>query len=77
MSMTVSHPTRALSDLIGRIAPPKALRNTLGLVTGYRAYLIYTHLSAKSDGELVALGVTRAELPGLAMQAAQEANRAA
>ncbi len=71
MSMTASYPTPALADLIGRIAPPKALRDPLGLISGYRAYLIYTHLSAKSDEELLALGVHRGDLPSLAMQAAQ------
>lgn len=75
MSVTASYPTSALADLIGRIAPLKALRDPLGLLSGYRAYLIYTHLSARSDEELVALGLNRSELPGLAMQAAQDGRR--
>ncbi|APX89487.1 hypothetical protein BV394_06955 [Brevirhabdus pacifica] len=55
-----------VTDLINRIAPRKFRRDPLGLVSGYRAYLVYSHLSSLSDWELAELGLRRADLPRIA-----------
>jgi hypothetical protein len=65
-----------LRDLATAIAPGEIRFDPLGLVTGYKAYTIYSALAAKSDAELTAMGVTRADLPGLAMAAAQDVKAA-
>jgi hypothetical protein len=43
----------------------------LGIVSGFKAYLIYSGLSAKSDAELAELGLTRAEIGRASMDAAR------
>ena len=57
-----------LAALINAVAPKRFLRDPFGLVSGYRAYLVYTHLAAKSDSELAALGVGRDTLAQTAMK---------
>lgn len=50
---------------------PGAIRfDPLGIVSGYKAYMIYTGLAAKSDAELADLGMKRTDIPRVAMQAA-------
>lgn len=63
--------------LIEAIAPKRFIRDPFGLFSGYRAYLVYTHLAAKSDEELAALGLTRATLPRVAIQAVFDSRSAA
>ena len=41
----------------------------LGLVSGYKSYLIYSDLSAKSDEELAEMGLTRQDIPRVAIEA--------
>ena len=57
------------------MAPRRFLRDPLGILGGYRAYLVFTNLNAKSDVELRALGVTRMDLPRLAMEVVFESRR--
>ncbi|MDU8941788.1 hypothetical protein [Ovoidimarina sediminis] len=49
---------------------PGAFRvDPLGLVSGFKAYLIYSALAAKSDAELAAMGLKRETLGRTAMEA--------
>lgn len=59
-----------LQSIAQALAPGKIRFDPLGMISGYKAYLIYTGLAAKSDQELEKLGLTRAELPKTAMLAA-------
>lgn len=47
----------------------------LGIVSGLRAYRIYTYLSARSDSELAQMGLKREEIVRTAMDTALEARR--
>ena len=67
MTTAVANLSPDLSAFIEAVAPKRFLRDPLGILSGYRAYLVYTRLSAKSDAELGILGVDRASLPRLAM----------
>lgn len=60
-------------SLAERFAPGRIRLDPAGLVSGYKAYQIYTALAAKSDGELAGLGLRRSALPAIAMRAATEA----
>ena len=64
-----------LQSFVDEIAPQRAMRDPLGLVSGYRAYLVFTHLNSKSDRELAKLGLTRAEIPQAAFEAAFDKHR--
>ena len=71
--MSVATTAQTGFDLRGiaeALAPGSFRFDPLGFVSGYKAYQIYTGLSAKSDAELTALGLKRADLPGVAMAAA-------
>jgi hypothetical protein len=39
-----------------------------GLMSGYKAYQLYTDLDGQSDAQLKANGVSRVDLPRIAMQ---------
>jgi hypothetical protein len=67
---SLAHPSVDLQSLVETIAPGKIRFNPFGMVSGYKAYLIYTGLAAKSDEELAELGLARSELPQLALRAA-------
>lgn len=58
-----------LSELVTRVAPRRSLADPFGIVSGYRAYVVYTQLSALGDVELAEMGLTRADLPRAAMEA--------
>ncbi|POF34508.1 hypothetical protein [Roseibium marinum] len=77
ISTVFDAPVIKLQDVIKSITPKRPNFDPLGLVSGYRAYLLYTHLSAKSDNELALMGVTRAELPSVAMDAVFKGREAA
>jgi len=61
-----------LRALVNAIAPKRFMRDPFGLFSGYRAYLVHTDLSAKSDDELQALGLARKDVPRVAMEAVFE-----
>jgi hypothetical protein len=67
MDITANTPTNSLSDIISAVAPKRFLRDPFGFVSGYRAYLVYTHLNAKSEAELTVLNLNRSDLPRVAM----------
>lgn len=67
---TINVPSVDISRLADAIAPKRSRSDFFGLVPGYRAYLIYTHLEAKSDPELARLGLNRRDLPRIALEAA-------
>lgn len=58
---------RAIAD---RFAPGTVRFDPLGIVSGFKAYLIYSALSAKSDLELEAMGLRREDLGKTAVEAA-------
>lgn len=71
MSVTTTVQTGFDLRGIAEVLAPGSFRlDPLGLVSGYKAYQIYTGLSAKSDAELAELGLERANLPSVAMAAA-------
>ena len=60
--------TRTATHWTAAGTEPGWMSNLLtGLAMGWRAYRSYGALSAKSDGELQALGLTRADLPRAAV----------
>ncbi|MHA6344376.1 hypothetical protein [Roseivivax sp. CAU 1761] len=69
--LTSNSPARPfrLRDLAGSITPRAVARYLSGLTAGYQAYLVYARLSAESDAELAQRGLTRADVPGAAMDA--------
>ena len=44
-------------------------RTFAGLASGFRAYRVYSDLSARSDGDLRRMGLSRADLPRVAFEA--------
>lgn len=73
MNISASAPLGVnLRALAATFAPGRINFDPLGLVLGFKAYQIYTALDGKSDGELAALGLSRSDLPQVAMSAAQE-----
>lgn len=62
--------------LIEEVAPRRFSHDFLGLLSGYRAYQVYTRLSAMSDAELADLGVRRQDLARVAMEAVFAGRRA-
>ncbi|NNF24895.1 MAG: DUF1127 domain-containing protein [Rhodobacteraceae bacterium] len=57
---------RSIADSLA----PGAIRfDPLGIVSGYKAYMIYTGLAAKSDAELADIGLKRTDISRVAMQA--------
>lgn len=65
-----------LSSLAGVLGLDRLRASARGMVSGYRAYQIYTGLDRMSDNQLRAMGLERAELPGLAMKALTKSARA-
>jgi len=61
-----------LRAIAASVAPGRINIDPLGFVSGYKAYQIYTALAAKSDAELVSMGIKRIDLPRVAMRAVQE-----
>jgi hypothetical protein len=49
--------------------PLRLPRDPLGLIAGFRGYLAYRDLSALSDADLAARGLTRADIPTKALAA--------
>jgi hypothetical protein len=60
---------RAIADAV---APRPVRFDPLGLVSGFKAYQIYTALAAKTDAELSQIGLVRSDLPRVAMTAINE-----
>jgi len=70
MTVSTSHNTLApsLREIANAIAPKGGLKDFYGLLSGLRAYRVYTALESRSDPELRAMGLTRADLPRVAME---------
>ena len=64
-----------LARIAEALAPGSFRIDPLGMVSGYKAYLIYTGLAAKNDAELAVLGLDRKDLPLVAMKAANALRR--
>ena len=71
MSVTTAIPQGIdFGAIASTFAPGAFRRDPFGLVSGYKAYLIFTGLDSKSDAELGQMGLTRSDLSRTAMQAA-------
>lgn len=65
-----------LREIAQRLAPPRRKsRDPLGLMGGWRAYVVYKELDRKSDAELNALGLSRADIARVAFEAIGSADR--
>ncbi len=74
MSFTATAPTGIdLRALANDFAPGTIQFDLFGFVSGYKAYLIYTALAAKSDADLANMGFDRTDLPAVAMASARQA----
>lgn len=69
---TAAQPAVDLGRIAEALAPGRFRFDPLGIVSGYKAYVIYTELSARSDAELARLGLDRADLARVAMDAARD-----
>ena len=52
-----------------KVAAPARKRDPFGFIAGWRAFTAFNDLNALSDGELKARGLTRADLPRVALAA--------
>lgn len=68
MSVIYAEPTVTLKSVIQEIAPEHFWRDPFGLISGYRAYLVYSYLDGKTDEELLALGIDRGDVPRVASE---------
>lgn len=57
-----------------RLVPARRSRDRFGIFAGYRAYLVYQALEAKSDAELAALGLRRDDIARAAFAAISSAD---
>lgn len=64
IAYTQQNPT--LNEILLKIAPARFKFDPLGLVSGYRAFLIWMHFNAMDDNELAALGLKRSDIARLA-----------
>jgi hypothetical protein len=72
MNMTATAPKAIdLRAIAAAIAPGSIRFDPFGFVSGYKAYLIYTALAAKSDAELARMGLERSAISRVAMESAQ------
>lgn len=53
-------------------AAPVIGRDPLGLKAGWRGYVVWRDLSALSDAELASRGLTRADIPAMALKAIRD-----
>jgi hypothetical protein len=68
MNTTLHHSTGQTFSL-NFSALKDALRDPLGIASGLRAHRVYTHLSALSDTQLAAQGITRSDISQIAVAA--------
>jgi len=69
LAATLANPAISFRDIADTIAPNGRRFDPLGLVSGYKSYLVYSALAAKSDTDLAAMGLARADVPRVALEA--------
>lgn len=70
MTAAVQFYRPALREIARRLAPPaRKARDPLGLMSGWRAYIVYKELDRKSDDQLRRLGLSRADIARVAFEA--------
>lgn len=70
MSMaTTNYQGLDLRSIAEAIAPKRTKFDLFGLVSGYKAYLVYSALEAKSDEELDRIGLERKDIARAAFEA--------
>jgi hypothetical protein len=69
VSTSFNTPAPSLRDITNSVAPKGGLKDLFGLLSGLRAYRVYTALESRSDPELRAMGLTRKDLPRVALEA--------
>ena len=76
VSTSLNAPARSLREIAESVAPKGQLKDFFGLLTGLRAYRVYTALESRSEPELRKMGLTRADLPRVAMETILSADEA-
>ncbi len=66
MDIAYKNSVPSLDEIINSVAPKKFLRDPLGFFSGYRSYLIFSHLSGMSDETLAKLKLKRQDIPAIA-----------
>ncbi|WP_299757681.1 hypothetical protein [uncultured Boseongicola sp.] len=74
--ITASRKSFDLPSLAGVLGLDHLRASVRGMVSGYKAYQVYTRLDGMSDNQLKASGLERAELPSVAMKTITEAGKA-
>jgi uncharacterized protein YjiS (DUF1127 family) len=76
MTAAVQSHRPTLREIAQRFAAPRReSRDPLGLMGGWRAYVVYKELDRKSDAELNALGLSRTDIARVAFEAIGSADR--
>lgn len=76
MTAAVQTHRPTLREIASRLAPRRRKsRDPLGLMGGWRAYVVYKELDRKTDAELKGLGLTRADIARVAFEAIASADR--
>ncbi len=76
MNATHATATRDVFDILEQVAPRRVWRDPFGLLSGYRAYQIAGYFYGMSDEKLKSYGLTRGDIPKVAMQAIFDARDA-
>lgn len=66
MAIAYKNSVPSLDEIIKKVAPKNFLRDPLGLFSGYRAYLVFSHLDGLSDETLATLNLKRQDIPAIA-----------
>ena len=72
---TLSYDQVSLTELLAEFVGKRPTIRLFGMIPGYRAYLAYTFLNAKSDEELAELGLDRSDIGRVAMSAVLDDRR--
>ena len=67
VSTSLKAPAPSLRAITGSVGPKGGMKDLFGLLSGYRAYRVYSALESRSDAELRAMGLSRRDLPRVAM----------
>ncbi len=76
MTTMTAKPTADFNAILEAIAPARGSFSFFGLLDGYRTYQVFTHLNALSDEDLESYGLSRRDLPKVALQTVQARKQA-
>lgn len=66
MDIAYKNSVPSLDEIIKNVAPKNFLRDPLGFFSGYRAYLVFSHLNGMTDESLAMLNLKRQDIPAIA-----------